>query len=212
MSRLLPLFPLNLVVFPGEKLNLHIFEQRYKDLIQDCHLEGITFGISAYIDDKLQEVGTEIKLSGIEKMYPDGKMDIRTEGIGLFKIIDFHKVVEGKLYPGATILDLDFENESGSDENRKRIFDQIAELFGIMKIDKSLPKNYHLLETFRIAQKVGFNIQQKYEMLKLPTEIERQNYMIHHLDNLLPMVKEMESLRQRIQMNGHFKNIIPPNV
>ncbi|MBT8220539.1 MAG: LON peptidase substrate-binding domain-containing protein, partial [Bacteroidia bacterium] len=165
-----------------------------------------------FIEEEMKQIGTELKLVKIEKMYPDGKMDIKTEGLGIFRIIEFHKDVKDKLYHGATIEDVPFETQSGIDENREAIFKRIGELFKVMNIRKKLPQNFQLLETFRIAQKVGFNLQQKLDMLQLFSELERQNYMIDHLNNLLPMVREMESLRQRIQMNGHFKNILPPKV
>ena len=57
-SLFLPLFPLRLVAFPGEDLNLHIFEPRYKELIQECDEKGITFGLPPFIDDKMQTFGT----------------------------------------------------------------------------------------------------------------------------------------------------------
>ncbi|MEO1628994.1 MAG: LON peptidase substrate-binding domain-containing protein, partial [Bacteroidota bacterium] len=46
-----PLFPLKLVVYPGEQLNLHIFEPRYKQLIRECEQNKVTFGIPAFIND-----------------------------------------------------------------------------------------------------------------------------------------------------------------
>ena len=64
----LPLFPLQLVVYPGEKLNLHIFEPRYKQLIQECQEQGTTFGIPAFIDSEIMSIGTEIELLKIEKI------------------------------------------------------------------------------------------------------------------------------------------------
>ncbi len=92
MTDFLPLFPLQLVVFPGEKLNLHIFEPRYKQLIREVEQNGTTFGIPSYIDGKVMDVGTEIRLISVEKRYEDGQMDIRTEGMGLFRIIELYRV------------------------------------------------------------------------------------------------------------------------
>lgn len=210
MPRILPLFPLNLVVFPGEQLNLHIFEPRYRQLIQDCASSGMTFGIPPYIDDEMQECGTEMKLLSIEKIYEDGKMDVKTEGVGLFQIKQFQRTIQDKLYSGATVVQRSYSEEGGDILNKKAIYDRIKELFKFMNIHKSIPSDYEYVLTFRIAQHVGFNIHQKYEMLQMENEVERQEFMIAHLDQLLPVVKEMESLRKRIQMNGHFKNIVPP--
>jgi ATP-dependent Lon protease len=57
MPRLLPLFPLNLVVFPHEKLNLHIFEPRYRQLVRDCLEQNLTFGIPPFLDNYPQRAG-----------------------------------------------------------------------------------------------------------------------------------------------------------
>ena len=62
MIDFLPLFPLKLVAFPGEQLNLHIFEPRYKQLFRECEENQITFGIPAFIDNKIMDIGTELKL------------------------------------------------------------------------------------------------------------------------------------------------------
>jgi ATP-dependent Lon protease len=94
-KRFLPLFPLRLVVFPGEKLNLHIFEPRYKQLIHECETEGITFGINAFINDTMMPLGTEIKLLSIAKHYENGEMDICTEGVKVYEIEKFHKEPNG---------------------------------------------------------------------------------------------------------------------
>jgi len=66
--------------------------------------------------------------------------------------------------------------------------------------------------TFEIAHKVGFNKEQEYHFLQIISEEDRQAYMIHHLKKMIPMVKEAEEMRRKIQLNGHFKNILPPNL
>ena len=84
MSKFLPLFPLQLVVFPGEKLKLHIFEPRYKQLVGECRDEKMTFGLPAFFDGRVAEYGTEMRLLTIFKTYDDGRMDIMTEGVAAF--------------------------------------------------------------------------------------------------------------------------------
>lgn len=209
MSLFLPLFPLKLVAFPGEKLNLHIFEPRYRQLIQECESEKTTFGIPPYLNGKLMPFGTELRLLGVEKRYPDGKMDIRTEGIGIFRIEDFQKEVPGKLYAGALIerMELDYE---GDFMKVNLIIDRITELFTIMNIKKDIPENTPQFNTYQVAHHVGFSTEQEYEFLRIPTESDRQTYLLRHFEKLMPVVKEMEELRKRVQMNGHFKDLKPP--
>lgn len=209
MPALLPLFPLQLVVFPREKLNLHIFEPRYKQLIRECEEAGKTFGIPAYIDGKIKDVGTELKLVNIEKMYPKGEMDIRTLGIGLFKIQKRLLKAPGKLYSAAEVERLEFTLEGDYVMNEK-ILILVSELFQLLNINKPIPKDPNHFITYEIAHHVGLTLEQEYDFLNLTTEIERQSFLFNHLKRLIPIVKEMEKLREKVKMNGHFKNIIPP--
>lgn len=208
---LLPLFPLQLVVYPEENLNLHIFEPRYKQLIRECEEEGVTFGIPAFIDGKVKEIGTEIKLLSVEKRYPNGEMDITSRGIGLFRIKELFNPAPDKLYIGASFDRFDFTTNGDVGINTHLII-LIKELFELLKIEKEPPTDPHLFTSYEIAHYVGLSLEQKYELLILEKESDRQHYLLDHLQKMLPVVREMEAVRKRAQMNGHFKNVIPPNV
>ena len=211
MSSILPLFPLHLVVFPGEQLNLHIFEPRYKQLIIECEKDGKPFGIPFVEDNKPKLIGTEVELVAIRKTYPDGKMDISTVGKGKFKILDFHKRLESRLYPGGEVERMKTDLE-GDIVLYSKIRDMIAELYTFMHIDKDPPDLSEGFTCFDIAHKVGLANHQEYQLLTIESEEARQEYMIDHLEKFIPAVKEMENLRKKIQMNGHFKNVIPPSL
>jgi Lon protease-like protein len=211
MSAFLPLFPLRLVVYPGEELNLHIFEPRYKELINECEERGITFGIPAFMEEKVQPVGTEIQLLSIDKRYPNGEMDIRTKGVGLFKIKEFYLKVEDREYTAAEIERLTFDLEGDFLKN-EQILLHMGELYSILQIKKKLPEHTSQFSTYEIAHLVGFSLEQEYEFLTLPEEQSRQDYMLKHLERLLPMAREMEELRKKVQMNGHFQNVLPPEL
>jgi uncharacterized protein len=79
VTNFIPIFPLALVVFPGEELNLHIFEPRYKQLIADCHQSKKPFGIPAVIQNQVAEMGTLAEIVEIVKTYDNGELDIRTK-------------------------------------------------------------------------------------------------------------------------------------
>ncbi len=207
----LPLFPLQLVVFPGEQLNLHIFEPRYRQLIKECEEEGITFGIPAYLEGAVQEVGTEVQLTSVVKRYESGELDITTEGVSIFRIQKFMRKAPEKLYAGAEIEPIAI-NTKGDFVKAERLLEQVEELFDLLNIDKDVPENTDAFNTYDIAHHVGMNVQQEYELLCIPDEVERQDFLLEHLDRLIPTVREMENLRKRVQMNGHFKNIIPPKI
>ncbi|MCB0522243.1 MAG: LON peptidase substrate-binding domain-containing protein [Lewinellaceae bacterium] len=207
----LPLFPLRLVAFPGEELNLHIFEPRYKQLINECDSKGITFGIPTYLDDKVQSIGTEIKLLAIDQKYPKGELDIRTQGVGIFKIKEFFSQVENRLYTGAEVERLSFDKVGEYLKNEK-IIEYLGELYEILNIRKPLPELNPEFNTYQVAHLVGFTLQQEYDLLCIQDESKRQDFMLAHLKKLLPIAKEMEELRRKVMLNGHFKNILPPEV
>lgn len=205
----LPLFPLQLVAFPGEQMNLHIFEQRYRQMINESHESGQTFGIPAFIDNKVMDIGTEMELIRIEKRYPDGKMDIKTKGLGLFRILDFQPKAQGKLYAGSEVERLSYTTD-GDWMLNEQILELVKDLFQLLNIQKELPETAGDFISYDLGHQVGFSTEQEYEFLQLLNEKDRQGYMKDHLEKFIPTVREMENLRKRAQMNGHFKNIIPP--
>jgi ATP-dependent Lon protease len=211
MKKHLPVFPLSIVAFPREQLHLHIFEPRYRQLIKECDETGTTFGIPTVLGGKLQDFGTEMRLTNIERVYPNGEMDVRTEGVQTFKIIDFYDLAQGKLYAAADVEILDADT-NGYHMTNQEIVRHVRELFQIMNVMKSLPSDLQDFVTYDVAHHVGFSVEQEYEFLCLPTEGDRQEFMLEHLEHILPTVREMERLRERALLNGHFKYIVPPNV
>ncbi len=210
-QKLIPLFPLQIVVFPREELNLHIFEPRYRQLILECKQEDILFGIPYHSDDTELLYGCSVRLKEISKVYPDGKMDIKTVGIGPIEIIKYLKQYPNRLYPGGYVEELEWDAD-GEIELYERIKQQITDLYNFMNI-KTLPEAFERsFITFEIAHKAGLSKEQEYELLQIPYEQERQLYLINHLEEMIPKVKAMEELRKKVQLNGHFKHIIPPKV
>ena len=205
MTDFIPLFPLELVVFPGEEINLHIFEPRYKQLIRECDQNGITFGIPASIKGKVMEFGTEMELVKILKKNPNRTVDVTVRGIGVFKIHDFFPMAHNKMYAGG-----DIERVSGSDESNGFLYEKILKnielLFKHLSIKKQIPADKTNFTTYEIAHHVGFSIRQEYQLLTILDEISRQEFIANHLTQLIPTLKEMERLRRRAQMNGHFVN------
>jgi len=207
----MPLFPLSIVVFPGEELRLHIFEPRYRQLIHDCLENNQTFGIPPFLKDKRIKYGTELELMEIVKVYEDGKMDIKAKGIGWFEIDEFYGILPGKLYPGGVITKKNWESV-GDIVYSTQLVSLIQQLYQIMKIDNVKVQTPETFRTYQLAHKLGLNIEQEMELLIIPEETERQIYLIKHLETLIPIVREAENLRKRAELNGHFQNVIPPNI
>ncbi|KAA3438067.1 LON peptidase substrate-binding domain-containing protein [Rufibacter hautae] len=210
MGRFLPLFPLNIVVFPGEKLNLHIFEPRYRQLIIECQAKDTTFGIPVYLEKGLGEYGTEIKILSLEKKYLSGEMDIKTKGLGVFKIKEFQRQVPGRLYSGGEIEDVPLIQDEQPFQ-RIQIVELLKQLYsalGIQSLMLNLKDNF---QSYDVAHHLGFTTEQEYELLQCTKESERLEIILDHLTRILPVVLETERLKERVKLNGHFKHLIPPN-
>lgn len=209
MERYLPLFPLKLIVFPDEDLNLHIFEPRYKQLIMDIQKDGGVFGIGVYLD-RLQVIGTEVELIEISNLYEDGRMDIRTQGKGLFEILNMDNPSKGKLYAGASIRYIEKPTEEPVSPVLKSEFKTyLREVFLLMSYDV----DFEILDlnSYTFAHKIGLTMAEEYQVLQIPDERGRLNFLITHLKKVLPILREIETAKKKIQMNGHFKNMDPLN-
>jgi Lon protease-like protein len=206
MTNFINIFPLAIVVYPGEELNLHIFEPRYKQLINDCKEAKKPFGIPAVIDEKIGELGTLVELVEITEVYDNGEMDIKTRGLEVFRILEIVKDVPGKLYNGA-IVNYPENTEKSNQVLMQKVVDIIGQLHTILKVKKAFSKTQDLLRSYDVAHHAGLSLQEEYELLGLFHEMQRQEYLKQHLLKVLPIVAEMETLKKRIQLNGHFKNL-----
>lgn len=206
MTNFIPIFPLSIVVYPGEQLNLHIFEPRYRQLINDCFTNKKPFGIPAVIDDKINEMGTLVQVIEISQVYEDGKMDIKTEGRQIFRMLEMINELPDKLYSGAIV------NYPGNDERGNRtlmngIVEGIKELHKLLNIEKKFTRPDTELWSYDVAHHAGMSLQEEYELLELLHESQRQEYLKRHLTKVIPVLAEMEMLKEKVKLNGHFKNL-----
>ena len=206
MTYRLALFPLQTVVFPGEKIPLHIFEDRYKQLISDCEISGKTFGMAVYLNKRL-EYGTEVELEHVVQSYESGAKDVICKGLRTFRIRDFKNQENGKFYAGGDVEFLQ-NLDDGDEVQKKQLFDLIRELY--IHLEVPGPKLvFRDFQSFTLAHKIGLSLQQEYTLLKLPSEKQRQAFLINHLTITIPIVQEMNRTRNVIELNGHFRNYDP---
>ena len=211
MTNFIPIFPLSIVVYPHEKLNLHIFEPKYKQLIKDCLEQKKLFGMPVVVNNKMQELGTLLEILEISKTYPDGEMDIKTKGTKVFRILEVVDSLPDKLYSGA-IVNYPKNYEHGKRLLINKVIDATKKLHKLLKVENAFHKNEEDLWSYDIAHTVGLNLQEEYEILTLMNELQRQEYLKRHLTKVLPVIAEMETLKDKIKLNGHFKNISGFNI
>jgi uncharacterized protein len=207
MTNFIPIFPLGIVVYPGEFLNLHIFEARYKQLINESYAEDKGFGIPTVINKKLNEMGTLVKVTEIVHVSENGEMDIRAKGLSVFRILEVIKTVPDKLYSGAIVNYPDNPEDQGKRELMQKVVNAIRELHRLLRISKDFKKPDEELSTYDIAHHAGLSLQEEYELLGLFREEQRQEYLKRHLSKVLPVIAEMEILKDKVKLNGHFKNL-----
>lgn len=206
MTNFIPIFPLGIVVYPGEHLNLHIFEPRYKQLIHECYSDKKPFGIPTVIENRLQDYGTVVNITEMTTVYDNGEMDIKTEGNSVFRILEVIKEIPDKLYSGA-IVNYPANHHHGSMEVMRRVVNSIRELHKLLKVQKDFKKKDEELNSYDIAHHIGLSLQEEYELLGLMQERQRLEYLRRHLTKVIPLVAEMEQLKKKVKQNGHFKNL-----
>jgi Lon protease-like protein len=91
LPSLIPLFPLDVVLFPGTPLPLHIFEPRYKEMIAECLAQHRVFGVVRVLDQALAEVGCTAEILAVVKEYSDGRLDILSEGRQRFELLSVNQ-------------------------------------------------------------------------------------------------------------------------
>lgn len=206
MTNFTPIFPLGIVVYPGEALNLHIFEPRYKQLINECFTLKKPFGIPVVLDKQMQEFGTLVEIESIAKLYEGGEMDICIRGTTVFRLLELVREIPEKLYSGAIVTYPDNDRQADS-VSMKRLMEKVRELHRLLQVNKEFGKPDEALDSYAIAHHIGFTLEQEFDLLKLFTEKQRKEFIRRHLHKAIPLLSGVEQLKQRIQLNGHFKNL-----
>ncbi len=206
MTNFIPIFPLSIVVYPGEDLNLHIFEPRYKQLITECIAAKKAFGIPTVIGNNMNDMGTLVDITEVSKIYDNGEIDIKTKGQKVFRILEVIKEIPDKLYSGA-IVNYPKNVEHGNRLIMQKVIKAIRELHKLLKVTNKFNKPENELWSYDVAHHAGLSLDEEYEILGLMNELQRQEYLKRHLAKVLPVVAEMETLKEKIKLNGHFKNL-----
>ncbi len=194
------MFPLGLVLLPSERVPLHIFEPRYKELIGECIDEGGSFGVLLEDEDGRREIGTLAGVVDVVHTFDDGRMNIVVEGRDRFSIGAW---TEGREYPTAAVELMEDDDVPPADEAATErvlaLFRDLAEVAGA-EVETPDPQAGFL--SFEIAAHVDFGTSPKQELLELRSEQARLGRLIELLDAaLLAMTRERE-IRERASSNG----------
>ena len=206
MTNFIPVFPLSIIVYPGESLNLHVFEPRYIQLAKECLADKKPFGIPCVLDRKVEEYGTLMEIEELVTEYENGELDIRTRGKKVFRVLEMIKEVPDKLYSGAIVNYPENITEREGTRISDLIISEVRRLYSLLNMENKFPAKEDLV-SYEIAHFVGLTKAQEYELLGLFTETQRLEYIRRHLNNITPVIIELEQVKARIQRNGHFRNL-----
>jgi Lon protease-like protein len=201
MTNFIPIFPLDVVVYPEEIIRLHIFEPRYKQLIKECLTEQKQFGMPVAIENHMLEFGTLIEPLEIIKEYEDGSFDIQARGIQVFRILEIVKTLPEKLYSGAIVTYPENDKMKVHPSLSKLIYTEVQRLYTLLNIENMMPEDKPEWTSYDIAHKLGFTRFQEYELLSIFNEVQRMEYLRRYFNSIMPEVDNIELLKSRINLN-----------
>jgi Lon protease-like protein len=198
---LLPLFPLDLVLFPGASLPLHIFEPRYQEMISECLDRKKSFGVVRAKEDGVAEIGCTAEIITVAKKYPDGRMDIVTEGRERFEVM---QVNQERSFLRAEVLYVhDEPGEATAEEVAQavKLQGEILQLAG--SAPASGPASDTLPRSFQLVGPLPVDLDFKQTLLGTKSEAERMRAVISYFETILPNLRRTVHVRQKAGGNGH---------
>ncbi len=212
MSKLkkIPLFPLNVVLFPASKLPLHIFEDRYKIMINKCVKEKKSFGINLFLNDKIFLTGCTAFVDEVTKTSDTGELDIVTRGLFRYTITDYSLNKDG-YFTGH----VEFNSENNLISDNARFYEAVNlynELIGIVykgsikSIDPDDEKWWEgdLSVSFLMAEKCGLNLNEKQKLLEIDNEDDRIYFMLNYFEEVMPKLKDADRISSIIMSDGYI--------
>jgi len=201
----IPLFPLNVVLFPGEQLPLHIFEPRYRRMVRECLEAKSPFGMLLALPNGVVRVGCTAEIVDVVKRYEDGRMDILTVGREPFRILELF--TDDPLLHGHIdyLEDHDPPLEAPS---RQRLIEAYETCHTLLFSE--IPRNFEGTApeqlAYAVAAALPLDLLWRQQILELRSEAERQERLLRYLRDWAPHLQKAEALRQRAGGNGHGLN------
>ncbi len=193
----IPMFPLNMVLLPGEIKTLHIFEERYKQLVADCLDNEAHFGIPFMHQKAMGDYGIEVKISNVIKLYENGELDIAIEAIRVFKIIKFSKVLMPKLY-GAGVIQ--FEEEIT--EKPSHLLQELTKEYMWVSQENIIPIDaFDNTNVYGIARLLDLSAPEKYELIKAKSAINKEEYLKPKIKLFIHLIKTENELKSKFVLN-----------
>jgi len=196
-----PLFPLGLVMLPGELVPLHIFEERYKQMIGECLDEDREFGILWMADDELKEVGCAARITRVLEKFDDGRLNILVEGTTPFRM---ERRIGDMAYPAGDVVLLD-DAPDEDDAALERARTTYADLVEEVTDARPEPETLSGLGAYGMAATVDINPAAKQALLELRSEPARLEQIEGLFAEALRRIRTAAKVAEQASGNGHLK-------
>jgi Lon protease-like protein len=198
----IPLFPLDVVLFPRMALPLHIFEPRYKLMVRHCLDEKLEFGMVLSRFERIARVGCTTAILSIVRTHPDGTMDILTEGRSAFQVM---KVFEDKPYHEAAVEYLDEIESASAPDSQPSLLGLYEKCHNLVfgRAPEVIELRPGASLAYFVAGSLPLELDYRQELLELREEAMRQENLIDHLNDWLPRVEHLHHMRKKAGGNGH---------
>lgn len=205
-TEILPLFPLNVVLFPQSQLPLHIFEERYKTLIKECIAHDAPFGINLQHDHEIQTIGCTAVVKEVTKRYQDGRLDIVVVGRRRYTL---HNLVEApKPYYSGRIGWFEDVSEEADEILRYRavqLHNEFVQTVFRGTVNAVAAEDIRKSRSFYLVQKAGLELLQRQTFLSLNSENKRLAFLIDHLESMLPLLKSQRTTERLAKNDGYIQ-------
>jgi Lon protease-like protein len=197
----IPIFPLDLVLFPGEALPLHIFEDRYKEMIGECLANDTRFGVVRAQQEGLAVIGCMVSIANVMRRYDDGRLDILCQGEARFEI---EMLENTRTFLEAEVTFFDDDGPGASRALREEcaaLHFEALELAGLEM--KAMHLSLDQAISFKLAASLPADLGFKQQILGLRSDAERTNRLRDFYQAVLPKLR-MGALTARASVhNGH---------
>jgi Lon protease-like protein len=200
LDALIPLFPLDVVLFPGTPLPLHIFEPRYKEMINECLTQQRAFGVIRVREHGLAEIGCTAEIVTVVKEYPDGRLDLVTEGRQRFELL---RVNQERSFLRAEVAMIHDEAGGVPQKDTSRAVQLHAELLAIAGARQDISAANPSTMSFYLAGSVPLDLDFKQKLLTLRSEQERLALLISYFEMVIPKLRRTANAREKAGGNGH---------
>ena len=193
----LGLFPLEIVLLPGELVPLHIFEERYKELIGECLDESAEFGLVLADDRGVRETGTRARVVDVLERFEDGRLNVVIRGGERFRLLE---LTSGRAFQTGEVEDVRDDGEAPEQADVERVrtlYGRVAEIAGA---DPDELDDEPL--SFAVAARVDFGVEAKQRLLELTSETARLRLLEPLLETAAEVLRQVEERRRRARGNG----------